>query len=420
MLQRRTFHLLPQVRKYSRTVDFSFLTNDAKHIFEQEKLTPEQNKAAIPPKPTYDHLKKIHHEVLHPEDACDLVVKINSTDILSSILSENKALFGDENYIIGGNNEPTNFVTASILCSWSNIFNKRIKSLEEIEPLEFWEPSMSPKVKDLYQTYGNEFDEFFKHTRALENSKEIKEGTLQPSEVSNYETIDNVSLYVLGKLDTYESVAQFSEFMNKNIAYYSVEGLVDNLSKLTDICFRQHGYINYDFIVSIKDRYPGIFKKLSPDTLDKLGYLLASRDLKLSRKMLKVLIEKSVCPSEATTNEFLLQYVDVDPETKLKELTFIKPVFFHRGVNELTLQVLLSTIRNVQEYGKLIDLVKISENKTYLLEKYQNILMMVLKKVSSNFPLHLAQFVRVLTEENVPVDQDVIRKLQSGRPKRTV
>ena len=80
MLETKILRALPQVRRYlvkrSRS-PFLFLPNETKHIFDEEKLTPEENKAAIPLKPNYDNLEKIHHEVINPEEVSDLVVKFN-------------------------------------------------------------------------------------------------------------------------------------------------------------------------------------------------------------------------------------------------------------------------------------------------------------------------------------------------------
>ena len=51
MLETKILRALPQVRRYlvkrSRS-PFLFLPNETKHIFDEEKLTPEENKAAIP------------------------------------------------------------------------------------------------------------------------------------------------------------------------------------------------------------------------------------------------------------------------------------------------------------------------------------------------------------------------------------
>ena len=98
MLETKILRALPQVRRYlvKRSRSFLFLPNETKHIFDEEKLTPEENKAAIPLKPNYDNLEKIHHEVINPEEVSDLVVKFNSNDILASILSKDGYLFGDK------------------------------------------------------------------------------------------------------------------------------------------------------------------------------------------------------------------------------------------------------------------------------------------------------------------------------------
>lgn len=422
MSANRICRFLPQTtRRYlmSQAPSFLFLPNDSKHIFEQEKLSPQENQAAIPTKPSFDHLEKKFHEVVSPKQANDIVLKLNSNDLLVTMLSKDKVFLGDPTFIIDGSNRPTKFEYATILCSWSEMFNKRIKELREIAPLEYWLPELPSSITELYEKYEGDFDQFFEQSKVFKNSQLRKERKLQPSEFSNLVTIDNASLFVLSKLSTAEDVSRFSEFMNKHIEYYSVQGLIDNLSRLTDISYRLHGEINYVFVTSIFDTYPTIMEGLPHDTLDKLAYLLSSKNWELSRTLLQILLKNNVCPSEDTVNEFLLNFVNSDPETKLKELLFLKLIVYHRGVNEMTLQILLSTMRNINEFNKLIDLIRMKDNYKEVLEKYQNILLMTLKRVSTKFTLHLAQFVRLLTELGIQADIDLVNKMQADKSKKT-
>ena len=163
----------------------------------------------------------------------------------------------------------------------------------------------------------------------------------------------------------------------------------------------------------MKQKHPGVIQKLPSDTVDKLANLLASKNWELSKELIQVLIKRDVCPSETTMNEFLLNFVNSDPETKLKELSFLKLAIFSRGVNELSLQIILTTIRNIHEFSKLIELIKSSNQSQLILSKYQHILFATLKRVSTNLSLQKAQFVRVLTENNVHIDNDLMRVLEN-------
>ena len=416
MLETKILRALSQVRRYlvkrSRS-PFLFLPNETKHIFDEEKLSPEENKAAIPLKPNYDNLEKIHHEVINPEEVSDLVVKFNSNDILVSILSKDGYLFGDKNYLLTGTTKPTRFKATSILNSWYRIFNNQIKDLKEISPMQFWDPVVSPQISKAIEEYGENFEKLFQETRALKNSKLKKHGDIPPSELVDMITVDNLSLYVLNNLSSIESLAVFVGFMRNHIEYYTVEGLSEILAKLTDICYRLHGDIDYELYLSVKQKHPGVIQKLPSDTIDKLANLLASKNWELSKELIRVLIKRDVCPSETTMNEFLLNFVNSDPETKLRELSFLKLAIFSRGVNELSLQIVLTTIRNIHEFSKLIELIKNSNQCQLILSKYQHILFATLKRVTTNLPLQKAQFVRVLTENNVHVDNDLMRVLEN-------
>lgn len=126
MLTKRLIRQLP--RKYSTIL---FTPNENKHIFESEKLSPRENYDAVPNKPDFSTIDKVHHEIVNPEDVADLVTKLNTNDVLISILSKCKHLYGDKDYIIrnvnGLNESPVVFPYSSILLSWKEVYNKQIK-----------------------------------------------------------------------------------------------------------------------------------------------------------------------------------------------------------------------------------------------------------------------------------------------------
>jgi hypothetical protein len=412
---------LPQARRYltPQLSPLLFIPNDQKHIFEEEKLTPQQNRDAIPPKPSFDHLtNKKHHHVIDPADMSDLVLKLNSNDLIVTMLSKQKILFGDESYVIDGTGRPTRFEYGRILCSWAEAFNKTIQELRDLPHQEFIRYSAPEELVKLYMECDSDFEKFFEETQAVNNSKKKREGLILTHGSADLITMDKASLLVLSQLSTSEEIAKFTDFMNKNIQHFSIRGLIDNLTMLTDISYRLRGDISYAFVTSINDRFPTILKSLPLETIDKLAYLLASKNWEFSRTLLQLILKKNVCPSADSVNQFLLNFVNSDPETKLKELSFLKLVLYCRGVSELPLQILLSTIRNVHEFNKLVNLIKMANDGKTVLEKYQNILFMTLKRVSTNFPLHLAGFVRFLTEEEVPVDIQAVKKLQSEQSKK--
>ena len=73
-------------------------------------------------------------------------------------------------------------------------------------------------------------------------------------------TVDNLSLYVLNNLSSIESLAAFVAYMRDHIEYYTVEGLSEILAKLTDICYRLHGDIDYELYLSVKQNILVLFK----------------------------------------------------------------------------------------------------------------------------------------------------------------
>ena len=80
-------------------------------------------------------------------------------------------------------------------------------------------------------------------------------------------TVDNLSLYVLNNLSSIESLAAFVAYMRDHIEYYTVEGLSEILAKLTDICYRLHGDIDYELYLSVKQKHPGVIQNYHPTLL---------------------------------------------------------------------------------------------------------------------------------------------------------
>ncbi|KAI5962978.1 uncharacterized protein KGF55_002770 [Candida pseudojiufengensis] len=395
-------------RPYSTTI--SFTPNDNRHVFESEKLTTEENWAAIPNKPSFTNIEKVHHEIINPEEVADLVTKLNTNDILVTILSQNKVLYGDPNYIIksltGNNDKPTIFPFSSILSSWKKTYNKQIKPLIDLEEKNY----NSVDNKLIRSIRSKSFEEYFEQSRAMRNSKLISSGILHFSELNSLYTIESATSDTLDSIDSTSSFEKFLKFITPHLNQFRTDGLKDLLSKISHINKRYptNGVAIQDIVSTINASNPSLLKSLDNHTKDNLAYVLSSTNPDLSKDLLKSLIESGICPSKESIHKYIENYKLGDQDQALRDLAFLKPTFFHRPLSEEQFEVVLATITNKWDMIKFITLLK---NSPSILKDKQ---LKIYKKLMEFSPTKLlaAQLLRLLHDRNVTIDPEVLRCIE--------
>ncbi|CCG24641.1 hypothetical protein CORT_0F04170 [Candida orthopsilosis Co 90-125] len=408
MLTKRLIRQLP--RKYST---ISFTPNENKHIFESEKLSPRENYDAVPNKPDFSTIDKVHHEIVNPEDVADLVTKLNTNDVLISILSKCKHLYGDKDYIIrnvnGSNESPVVFPYSSILLSWKEVYNKQIKNLKEIEPVNHSFPKVDDKYLNLLK--NTSLEGFFHKSRAIKNSTSIKKGTVQPSEIKSLFTVESASNVVLSTIDSSAALEEYLSLITSKVQFFTFQGLKEMLTSVTLLCdqFPVDGSFLDQLVSTIIEMHPRMSRQLEHVTKDRLAYAIVNTNREFATALIKNLIEESICPSEETVDKYFESYKFTDPVTTLQELSFLRPAVHHRKMRDHAFNLIIQTVSNVNE---LIKLVTLLQKTPTLLEDRQYELYSKLRQLTTS-ELVTTQFLRFLTKNNVKLNTELRERVIS-------
>ncbi|CAI5760704.1 unnamed protein product [Candida verbasci] len=390
------------IRNYSNKIDF--ISNEVKHIFEVEKLTPEENLAAIPKKPIIPkNITKFQHSIIKPKDVLDLYTKFNLNDVLISILSKSKKLHGVENFqIVSKDGIIPNiyFPNSAIILKWIKAFNKKIYSLKPIPVENYINTTLkNAELEDLVKQ--SSFDKIFNIYRVIKSSRDLKYGNRVEE---NAITLNNLSMLVLNQSN--EVIENYLEYLMEltYVQYFTLHGLKDFINQLS----LNGDILNLnEFIIYLNGEIPQLFNHMSSESLDKISGFIENKEI--SRNALEILIKRGYLPSESSINNHLKHYINEnDPVRLTTELTFLKPVF-HKFSNELIVSILLKTITNIIEFDKFIQLLK-SFNDPNLLNKYQLSLfkkLMLLKPTK----LEIAQFVNISKSNKIEINQEIMEIL---------
>lgn len=426
-----------------------YLPNDnSKYIFPQEKLTPEENQAAIPPRPTFDDISKKVFDIPNPEDVADLVTRLNKTDILISRFSKSRRLFNNSHTVVIKNKEGDDkvvirevvFPYLNVANSWTRLFNAQIKPLKDVEATKAGfgvsiTKTLKAKLDSVYEK-SNDIGEFFREVNALENSRLVLKGKVNPVELAGLITIDNATIYLLNRgdiLDDFIELMQLITFIQSNVSMFTNKGLSDVLEKLARVVYNDSTresdlHVLNDFLKGLIETQRDVsIAKLHPVTLDKLAYILIKEgDLASGFELLKIMIdEMSECPSEKTLavifNEYNQQHSGKSIEEMIRELCFLKPAIFHKGVDVNSFPVLLKIVRDLRDFQKLIDLV--GDNKV-VLDTFQLDIFKRFKQFQDQFSvdeydsrqtrrLYLTQLIRVFQRKRINLNEETIKHLKN-------
>lgn len=386
-------------RRWASKTTNMFLPNEERYMFDGEKLTPEENEAAIPDKPNFDGIKKVHHEILRPDDVADLVNNPGWNEIFITALSKD-SVYGNKNYKVVNKNgesipESMKLYFASIAAEWVEQFSRGIYELGDLEnneqPLVYANKIINDTIEkkydevDKHTLYSSEnlFD-FFQSFRAFRNSERKLSGSqLHISESAGALTFYSISSYLLGtsevkgNSENYEALLRFIE---ANIQYFSNENLkqltgllIDNLHG-SSLSSAQEKLPTFKLFVenNVFGDYSNLALELSPSHLDKLAFLLTiSKDILRAKEVISLLVKShKIAPSSSTFSTFLSAY-DQEGNSKntiLKDLSDLKPVFFHKNLSETSFKFLLhNVIDNVHDLNQLINLIEKNDKSRRLL-----------------------------------------------------
>lgn len=428
-------------RRFNLSPSILFISNEQRYIFDSEKLTPEENDAAIPVKPSTIDVPKEYHYIINPEDVCDLTINPKHKDTLLSILAKNAPIMGDANYkfiLKDGTKSVVNTHFANLACSWMDIFNKQIKPLQDLtksNKITFTNTTLDAKIvsklEGIELTNHDQLRAFYQSLDAFRNSESKSEGLLTRAELTELITVEYLSLYLINSdlvNEKSENFTQLLSFIIENIQYFSSSNIKDIFVSLIDNIYQSSLHTSasklqaFAEFVAYLDANP-TFEILELDgaQLDKLVFLLAlSGNSQLGKICLtNMVLKKGLAPSSDTFDSFLASYDNVDREQIIREFSDLKSVFFHRQLPPTVFAILMKTINNITDFEQFIDLVESKDHDNKLFTQHQFDLFQKLTSIqqTSNSSkleklVEITQLIyRIVTSKDIKLNSHTIQHL---------
>lgn len=389
-------------RRWNHSSTMKFVSNEQRYLFEGEKLTPEQNDAAIPLKPSTDHIRKIYHDITNPEEVCDLVLNLKPKDTLTSVLSINTPILGGAEYQFikkDGTESKVKTHFANLTCAWVDIFNNQIKSLSDLkdsEAINFNNSKLDEKINAALENFDFtklDITELYTSLNAFKSSQLQSEGTLSKADLTNHITIEYLTIFLINSSNFNQNIDNFTQLISfvtgntHEISHSSIKNiflnLIDNiyLSSLHTSPRKLKSFTEFvEYLTSESD-----FKALDLDTtrLDRLAFLLSiSKNISLAKACLETLVlKKFTAPSKETFDSFIAHFENTGRSNIIQELANFKSVFFHSPITRSRFNILIQTVESMTDLEHLIGLIELKDVNNNLITKYQYDLFVKLQSI---------------------------------------
>lgn len=390
-----------RVVRHYLSLPLLFIPNEQKHLFESEKLTPQQNKAAIPPKPPVENVVKYHHEIARPEHVADIITRPLLNDILVTVLANKSPFMGDPAHSLVSTDasKPSvanNLHFTSIVTEWIRLFNQQAVKLQDLAPnsaFAFSNKLLDEKIQAKYDSLDSIYtpqalQSLYKSLKAFENSDMKLQGLLPPSELTLAVTFEYLSCFLAGTDEIRQNADSFEiliAFIAENIQYSSGQGLkeimvqfIDNLYDSKVSSLQPKLAVFNDFIYTVGELYESSISDLDPVRLDKLALLLTiAKNLDKSSSILSILIHKhQQCPTTETVNAFLSAYDEAftgDIDQFVRDISVLKPALFHNGLTSTSFAILLKhAVKDITDLSQLLNLAETTEKGLKAVSKSQS------------------------------------------------
>lgn len=337
----------------------SFIPNENVYRFESELMTPEQNRAAIPARPRFDHLPKRITYMVSPDDTRDLVTRPSFTDVVAASTALKGLLFRNHRFVTDSGDALAELLFGSIVSKWVDVFNKQVVPLKDVHANTSIPLSESRKAQvaaflessDLTNLIDR-LDHYHKNTTAAQAPLGI----------------DHVATYLLHD-PAYQDTQRFDslmEFSVEHIDRFSHETIGDFISAVAETI--STGSISQTtikarsfrrMVVTAEEIFSDAVAGADAPLLNKLVELLTLSDIDHAATYLCRMVTKHrAAPLPDTLDLFLTAYMKENRlrEDTLRQLHALKPVFFHRELTSTAMQFLLTTVGNVVELHHLVRL----------------------------------------------------------------
>lgn len=369
------------VRRVGTSLSFLFVPNDERFKFESENLTPEENRAAIPRRPNFNHLPKYHHEILSPENVADVLSRLLFTELFTTSLAKNAPLSGNADYLVistKGDATTVNLHFAVTASKWFEVFNDEIIKLQDLgeaaESLAYFNEKLHHEIEqkvtailatitdDAYsQQWLNQI--YSRMTNNLSHGSTISFGALANHFLDSETCIENS-----------HNMLQVLSYVDRNISQMTAENIATFTTKLVNVLYGTHisdirAKLEGLNVVTSNPTVQNLLSELDSSVLDKLAYLhTVASNFQQANSVLRILVrQRHTAPSSDTFDLFLSSYLKhmitskQDTQiyrTLLCELTALKPAIFHHGVTPayamLMLDGLVTSEFELQHFVNLI------------------------------------------------------------------
>ncbi|KAK6464580.1 hypothetical protein DFJ63DRAFT_311881 [Scheffersomyces coipomensis] len=413
-------HICSAARISRRTYSsnpLSFIPNEDRHIFDGEKLTAEQNEAAIPDRPIFEDVERINFNIANPEEIADIISYPDENDFLITVLAKEGSFLGNPNkkFVVKDSTQGSvdlKFRFANIASSWIEVFNNTIIPLTDLPESSSLQSfgkrdtftNIAAKKENFVKIYPDLYTEsklreFFKYLRAFENSEKTLQGLFSPAELLNTITFEDTCVYLLHEEEVLNNDEKFSivlKFFEDHSEFSSISNFKSILSYLvnyfdkSDIIEKQNQISA--FASFLRATFPNfdVIKDLDVVVLDKLALILSrANELQYANQILSVIVQsKQCCPSQDTLDSYLSSYersIPQDKEQFLKDITSLKPAFFHKSLSDISFKVLLNNaVGDAKDLHQFLNLVDNAENASTLYSKCHYDLFSKLKSIHVN------------------------------------
>lgn len=376
-------------RRLSTKQPFLFLPNDNSFKLESEKLTPEENRAAIPPRPNFEDVEKYHHEIPNPENIPDIFSQPTFNDLFTTILTKNAIFTGNTKHRVvtsDEKNEALRLYFANTAVKWFEVFNNSVFELKPMghqkEGLTYFNQLGHEKItsrvaearlslsQGLFTREG--LDELFS-TILLDKSLILDPLTISFGALANY------FLHSSECVESKDSLLQIMMYVNEHTLEMTSEHVQNFVAKLVNVLYENNDNDSTHILECLHNIVSDpvvahILPELESHILDKLAYLhTKSLNFEKARAMLDIIIQdRKIAPSSETFEFYLSSYIQhlgtpssitkIHPKV-LRELKSLKPAIFHHGISsKYSSQILEVAVTNEYELEQFLNLVLSSKH----------------------------------------------------------
>lgn len=427
-----------------------FVPDENQYLFDGERLSPEENLAAIPKRPEVK-TTKYHKEMLSPEFIADLVINPNFNDTFITSLTRNCRFLGDETYKVipkeeEGLPETVDLLFANMTSKYMEVFNGQIKHLVPLPPNDLMftlsrslESAIEQKVGNFKTTHDNDIysletlNELGNYLGAFRNTRQVATGEINPSLYPDLITTENFSIYLLHDQtftdDNFNSVISFIE---ANLSIFTIEGLRRILETLITVMSKDsvtpyHLQVCCKFIVEqIFPNFNSLIVHLHSYMLNELATLLArDGNINESSRLITILInDRSTAASSKAVDNLLIAFDNESQKSTLKpdflrQFSGLKSYFYHYGFTVTSARIVLKYgIDSVVELDHFLRLLLKPQNNDALVAIHGDIINTLLsihendQKLDQIKILELSQLLSAMIKKGLIISKPTLRTIK--------